>query len=115
MKLVTLDCPKCGASLNIETDDDTFFCKYCGARLHTDWLDKDKLNAQLRLIELDYEERARDKDRDLKQRELDKNASIELEKLKAEQKDSRHTMIMLIGLLISVLAWMAITYLMPGD
>ena len=30
MEFVTLKCPNCGASIDIEDGIDTFYCKYCG-------------------------------------------------------------------------------------
>lgn len=31
-----LQCPNCGATLNIENGLDTFFCQYCGTKLISD-------------------------------------------------------------------------------
>lgn len=39
MKLVTLECPKCGGELKdvkVEEGTDTLFCTYCGARVAID-------------------------------------------------------------------------------
>ena len=33
MKLSSLSCPNCGASVEIEDGIDTFFCKYCGYKI----------------------------------------------------------------------------------
>ena len=32
LKMVTLECPKCGASLNAD-DREVFFCGHCGAKI----------------------------------------------------------------------------------
>lgn len=32
LKMVTLECPKCGASLNAD-DREVFFCSHCGAKI----------------------------------------------------------------------------------
>lgn len=55
MKKITLDCPKCGASLEIDEGIDTFFCTYCGVKVVTG--DKDRINAQLKVKEMEFKER----------------------------------------------------------
>lgn len=36
MKVYTLFCPNCGASLNIESDKNSFFCTHCGSQILVD-------------------------------------------------------------------------------
>lgn len=36
VKLIALTCPRCGGSLEMPVDSDTFYCKYCGALVYAD-------------------------------------------------------------------------------
>ena len=36
MKVYTLFCPNCGASLNIKSDKNSFFCTHCGSQILVD-------------------------------------------------------------------------------
>ena len=36
MKVEQIQCPACGADLDIPEGRDTFFCQYCGASVHVD-------------------------------------------------------------------------------
>ena len=60
MKKITLNCPQCGANLEIADDIDTFFCTYCGTKIATG--DIARINAQLRVKEMEHEERTKEKD-----------------------------------------------------
>ncbi len=33
MKMISLECPKCGANLSVEKGRENYFCSYCGAKL----------------------------------------------------------------------------------
>lgn len=36
MKLITLKCPECGATLNLDGSRKEYFCTYCGAKILLD-------------------------------------------------------------------------------
>lgn len=36
IKLIALTCPRCGGSLEMPVDSETFYCKYCGALIYAD-------------------------------------------------------------------------------
>lgn len=36
MKIYQLNCPACGATVEIEQDKKSLFCKYCGNQIHID-------------------------------------------------------------------------------
>lgn len=36
MKLITLKCPECGATLNLDDSRKEYFCTYCGAKILLD-------------------------------------------------------------------------------
>ena len=36
MKIISLKCPECGASIQVEDDRDKCFCTYCGTQLYLD-------------------------------------------------------------------------------
>ena len=40
MKLIAVKCPQCGADLQMEKDQKTCFCEYCGCRILIDDLDE---------------------------------------------------------------------------
>lgn len=61
MKLKVLRCPNCGASLKMEEDIDTFFCKYCGHRIVLEGQSKAAYNAKVRIKEMEHEEKIQDK------------------------------------------------------
>lgn len=55
MKKISLDCPKCGASLEISDEIDVFYCTYCGEKISTG--DKERIKAQLKVKKMEFEER----------------------------------------------------------
>ena len=57
MKLVTLKCPNCGADIEIENGIDTFYCKYCGYKIILDGQSDAAINAKVRIMELESNER----------------------------------------------------------
>lgn len=36
MKFITLKCPECGATLNLDNSQKEYFCTYCGAKILLD-------------------------------------------------------------------------------
>ena len=57
MKLITLECPNCGADIEIENGIDTFYCKYCGYKIILDGQSDAAINAKVRIKEVESNER----------------------------------------------------------
>lgn len=57
MEFVTMKCPNCGASIDIEDGIDTFYCKYCGYKIILDGQSDAAINAKVRLKEVESNER----------------------------------------------------------
>lgn len=84
IKLITLKCPGCGASIEIEADRKHAFCTYCGAKIliHNEnehvyhYIDEAELlhaqtDREIRLKEMEYIEKKR-AEADEKQREIER-------------------------------------------
>lgn len=87
MKLYRLKCPHCGGNLEIEEDLETFFCKYCGAKIIMDRISK----SQMRVREMEHDET-------LSEHQM----QIEIEKFKAKRTEEKMEAITMIGLYIVV-------------
>ena len=61
MKLVTLRCPNCGASLEIDNGIDTFFCMHCGHKIVLDNQSRAAIEAKVKIKGMEHEERLVDK------------------------------------------------------
>ena len=61
-----MNCPECGASLDVSNEIDIFCCTYCDSKFTSG--DVNHINAQIRVKEMEYEER--DNDRRYKQRKF---------------------------------------------
>ena len=60
MKLISLTCPNCGASLEAQKGMDSFFCMYCGAKVLVDEqadVKKSRIRAKSFNTYLEYRER----------------------------------------------------------
>lgn len=88
MKLYSLKCPHCGGNLEIEEDLETFFCKYCGAKIVMDRISK----SQMRVREMEHDET-------LSEHQM----QIEIEKFKAKRTEEKTEAITMIGLYIVVI------------
>lgn len=53
IKIISLRCPNCDQSLEVDGDLDTYCCKYCGGRILVN--DEARLQAKIRLKELEKE------------------------------------------------------------
>lgn len=91
MNLFTLECPNCKASLEIEDGIDSFYCRYCGAKLLVEGMSGDSLNARVRLKEMEHEERLQDAEYEYKRF-----------KLLHKAKEERHSWV-IIFILLAVL------------
>lgn len=61
MKLNSLSCPNCGASVEIEDGIDTFFCKYCGYKIILEGQSDTAYRAKTRVKGMEHDERMVDK------------------------------------------------------
>lgn len=61
MKLNSLSCPNCGASVEIEDGIDTFFCKYCGYKIILEGQSDAAYRAKIRVKGMEHDERMVDK------------------------------------------------------
>lgn len=61
MKMITLRCPNCGASLEIDNGIDTFFCMHCGHKIIMAHMDKEAIKARVKIKSMEHEERLVDK------------------------------------------------------
>lgn len=94
MELKSLDCPNCGASLDVEDGLDTFFCKYCGHKILLEGQSQAAYEAKVRVKHMEHEERLQDK-RD----------SHERFKMEFEQKDQRKTLLIVFSIFCAIIAF----------
>ena len=57
MKLISLNCPNCGAELEVENGIDMFFCKYCGHKIMLSDQSDTVVEAKVRIKEMEFDER----------------------------------------------------------
>lgn len=93
MELKSLFCPNCGASLEVEDGLDTFFCKYCGYKILLQGQSKAAYDAKVRVKHMEHKERLQDK-RDAQERY----------RMEFKQKDERHTLAFIFGILGIIIA-----------
>lgn len=86
MKLKTLRCPNCGATLEIEDGLDTFFCKYCGHHIILEDQSDAAYKAKVKVKYMEHKERLQDK-----------RNEQERYKMEFHQKDERHSSALLLG------------------
>ena len=94
MNLVSVKCPSCGATLNIDNGIDTCFCTYCGSKIFLNDLQPENINARVRMKELQHEEIMADKEQ-------------HHEILVHELKQKKHKRV-LLGLGIAIIACLAL-------
>ena len=87
MKLKSLFCPNCGASLGVEDGLDTFFCKYCGYKILLQGQSKAAYDAKVRVKHMEHKERLQEK-RDAQERY----------RMEFKQKDERRTLTIIFGI-----------------
>ena len=92
MKIRSLTCPLCGANLNIEEGRKTIYCSYCGAKL---LLDDDSIKITLENIDhaklhaVDANERLRNKELDLKNKQIEQDYALRRDQLDLEAEQLR--------------------------
>ena len=92
MKLHTLKCPGCDASLEIDNGIDTFYCKYCGYKIMLENQSDVSINAKVKMKSMEHKERLKDKQYDQ-----------ERYKMKFKQKYERYNMIFYCGILGAII------------
>ena len=61
MELKSLNCPNCGANLDVENGLDTFYCKYCGYKIVIDGQSDAAYDAKVKIKDMEHKERLEDK------------------------------------------------------
>lgn len=92
MKLITLKCPNCGSSLEIENGIDIFFCKYCGHKIMLAEQSPEAIHAKVSIKGMEHEENL-----------ADKKYEHERYKIKAKSDDNKEamkTMLIFMGMVI---------------
>ena len=70
LNIAKLECPCCGATLDVNDELDIFYCKYCGSKLIAEDLDKGRLKARLKIYELQQQERMQQSEHEFQQHEI---------------------------------------------
>lgn len=84
MKLITLKCPECGATLQLDQDRKECFCTYCGSKILLDEeIQKQDVKIEKRIVD---------------------EAAVEQEKTK--QKNDLQGFIIIIVLIVLMILWM---------
>lgn len=92
MKMISLQCPKCGANLETEDGLDIFYCKYCGHKIILSDMTKAAYKAKIRAREIDLAEKNRDKEIWLAERFKDKDIQQERYRIDCESREKRRAM-----------------------
>lgn len=109
MDLKTLECPKCGSEVDVENGLDTFYCKYCGAKIQMDGLSPEAYDARVQIKQLEHKERV-----------LDRHLDQERYKIESRRKDDRRKLLSkifskngVVGFVVAILvvmgAWMIVS------
>ncbi|MCR5600087.1 MAG: hypothetical protein K6G33_05035 [Ruminococcus sp.] len=61
MKLITLKCPNCDATLEVQDGIDTFYCMYCGNKIMLDGMSKVAYQSKVKVKEMEHKEHIVDK------------------------------------------------------
>ena len=96
MKLYSLKCPHCGGNLEIEEDLDSFFCKYCGAKIIMDRLSK----SEMRVREMEHDEIM-----------SEHQMRVEIEEAKKARSSNRSDMVAWIVIFLTMLMMFIFAYL----
>ena len=102
MKLITLNCPRCGADLNVEAGRKYIFCEYCGQKIYID--DEVQRSEHTENINYTYrnidEAKIREADARIKEAELQERKDLRKEKRIAAKKKGRRFFLLIILLLV---------------
>lgn len=99
MKVISLKCPECGASLSIEEGRTQCFCQYCGTKIMLD--DERSYTKTIHTID------------DAKIRQAEINREIQLKKMEIEEKKDRRRRIgivfkVILSLILGIVGGLAI-------
>lgn len=111
MNFISVRCPRCGASLEVEDSLDTFFCKYCGEKVILDGQNIDVVNAKVKLKEMEYKDKRFNKKFEAVDRLFNPNKYLsEEEKIQKKKKRRKNVIIILVVelLLISALVMLIV-------
>lgn len=90
MKVISLKCPECGASLSIEEGRTQCFCQYCGTKIMLD--DERSYTKTIHTID------------DAKIRQAEINREIQLKKMEMEEnKEKRSRLVLVFKVIFSVI------------
>ena len=62
MRMIKLNCPNCNAALEAEDNLDTFYCKYCGAKIVLSGMSKEAYKSRVRMKQMEHDERMKEKE-----------------------------------------------------
>ena len=82
MNKFLMECPKCGASLEAEDELDSFFCKYCGAKILLD--DATRREAMLRMKELEFQRKQKELEADVEKHRINQTTKRKMMQLVAD-------------------------------
>ena len=57
MKLISLQCPHCNATIEVQDGLDTFYCNYCGNKIMLDGMSDAAYQAKVQIKGMEHEER----------------------------------------------------------
>lgn len=118
MEFISLKCPNCGGSLEIEDGIDTFFCKYCGQKLVLEGQSKETISAKVKVKEFQHHENLQKtqlQHRENLQKSKDDLAKYRIDAKSAEDKRS-YIMVacIFIGMLVLLLI-ISLSSLIPSS
>jgi len=82
IEMVSLSCPNCGASLQVSSDRESFFCEYCGQKIYV----SDSNHQKYTYRKIDD---ARIREAEAKEAIRIKELELELEKLKSKERNDK--------------------------
>lgn len=104
MKIIPIECPKCGASFEIEEGRNTCFCQYCGTHISIDDGSRTVTNTNI------IRDEAKLKELSIKEKQLDHEMRIKDEQRKKKGKGNLNAFVIafsivciLLGLLIELI------------
>lgn len=101
-KLISIKCPHCGANLNVDDGQDTFYCQFCGTKIFLDELSDAAYDAKTKVKNMQHQETMADKKYDYKKFKIDSKFS------ERSQEFKHQILLLLIPILILALGQIAI-------
>ena len=91
MKIKSLNCPECGASIEIDKSRDVCFCSYCGCKITVDE-DKKEINVNINKTTRNIDE-------------------TEIMKVKSEAKENRKTLLLIFSCIFIFICLLSIPFI----